>query len=401
MPSATDELRTNDLPGRVLVVDDDPGILRLVGRILRSAHYEVVPATTFSDAMAAFQTWHLDAVVSDIGLPDGDGLALAKALRETDANLPVVLITGHPDLETAIAAVGSGATRFIVKPFKNEDLLEAVHEAHLLHRLNETKQEAFEILRKAPVPLDRAELQAVFSRTVGGLQVLYQPIVEARTGQPVGYEALMRSNERQLPDPGSVLSAAERLGRVVQLGRTVRRRTAADLEAHPGVTVFVNLHPEELLDDQLYDPHSPLARFATSVILEVTERERIELIDDLPSRVTALRRLGYRLAVDDMGAGYAGLSSFARLQPEFAKIDMSLVRDIDRRPVLQRVVGTMTSLCRELGVTVVAEGVETRAEAHALLEIGCDLLQGFHFADPGPPFPPTLPLRAKVAPDDA
>jgi EAL domain-containing protein (putative c-di-GMP-specific phosphodiesterase class I) len=154
--------------------------------------------------------------------------------------------------------------------------------------------------------------------------------------------------------------------------------------------VFVNLHPDELLDEHLYDPSSPLADRASSVVLEITERERLELIDDLPRRVGALRRLGFRIAIDDMGAGYAGLSSFARLQPEFAKIDMSLVRDIDRNAVRQRVVGTMTSLCRELGIAVIAEGVENEAEARTLTEIGCDLLQGFHLGRPDPKIPPAL-----------
>lgn len=394
MTRGADELRTNDLPGRVLVVDDDPEVIRMIQRVLRHADYEVVEATTFSDAMKAFDTWHLDAVVSDIGLPDGDGLALARALREADPNLPVVLITGHPDLETAIAAVGSGATRFIVKPFRNEDLLEAVHEAHLLHRLNETKQEAFELLRKAPVPLDRTTLEVVFGRALRTLTVHYQPIVAPRSGRPAGYEALLRSAEPQLPDPSAVLSAAERLGRVSQLGRAVRRQVATDLDARPDATMFVNLHPDELLDDHLYDPNSALSGRAASVVLEITERERIELIDDLPGRVAALRGLGFRIAIDDMGAGYAGLSSFARLRPEFAKIDMSLVRGIDEDPVRQRVVGTMTALCRELGIAVVAEGVETHAEAKALVQIGCDLLQGFHYAPPGPAFPSAGPYPA-------
>jgi EAL domain-containing protein (putative c-di-GMP-specific phosphodiesterase class I) len=88
-----------------------------------------------------------------------------------------------------------------------------------------------------------------------------------------------------------------------------------------------------------------------------------------------------------MGAGYAGLTSFALLEPEVVKLDMSLVRDVHQSPTKQKVIRSMTSLCKELGMLVVAEGVETPAERDMLIELDCDLLQGFLFARPGRPFP--------------
>jgi EAL domain-containing protein (putative c-di-GMP-specific phosphodiesterase class I) len=100
-----------------------------------------------------------------------------------------------------------------------------------------------------------------------------------------------------------------------------------------------------------------------------------------------LRALGYQIAVDDLGAGYAGLTSLAQLQPELIKIDMSLVRDIDREPTRRMLVGMMLGVAREMGMTVVAEGVETVAERDTLIELGCDLLQGYLFARPGAAFP--------------
>jgi EAL domain-containing protein (putative c-di-GMP-specific phosphodiesterase class I) len=87
--------------------------------------------------------------------------------------------------------------------------------------------------------------------------------------------------------------------------------------------------------------------------------------------------------VDDLGAGYAGLTSFAALEPDVVKLDMALVRGVDREPIKHRLVGSMTRLCRDLGILVVAEGVETSAEKEALQELGCDLLQGYLFGRPG------------------
>jgi len=97
--------------------------------------------------------------------------------------------------------------------------------------------------------------------------------------------------------------------------------------------------------------------------------------------------MGFRIAIDDLGAGYAGLTSFATLEPEFVKLDMSLVRDVHKSPMKEKLVGSITSLCKELGMMVVAEGVETPLERDMLVALGCDLLQGYLLAMPGRPFP--------------
>jgi EAL domain-containing protein (putative c-di-GMP-specific phosphodiesterase class I) len=105
------------------------------------------------------------------------------------------------------------------------------------------------------------------------------------------------------------------------------------------------------------------------------------------AKLAQLRRIGFRIAIDDLGAGYAGLTSFATLEPELVKLDMTLVRDVDKNPVKERLVRSMTSLCKDLGMLVVAEGVETPQERDALVALGCDLLQGYLFARPAEPFP--------------
>jgi EAL domain-containing protein (putative c-di-GMP-specific phosphodiesterase class I) len=146
--------------------------------------------------------------------------------------------------------------------------------------------------------------------------------------------------------------------------------------------VFVNLHPHDLADDQLFSSEAPLTRSARSIVFEITERASLDRIADVPVRVRSLRRMGFRIAIDDLGAGYAGLTSFAELHPDVAKLDMSLVRGVDREPIKRKLIGSMASLCKELGILVVAEGVETATEAAAVKELGCDLLQGFYFGRP-------------------
>ena len=100
-----------------------------------------------------------------------------------------------------------------------------------------------------------------------------------------------------------------------------------------------------------------------------------------------MRALGFRIAVDDIGAGYSGLTSFTDLTPEIVKIDMSLVRSIHTSKVKERTVRALCSLCHEIGTLVVGEGVETTAERDCLLALGCDLLQGYLIGKPNPVIP--------------
>jgi EAL domain-containing protein (putative c-di-GMP-specific phosphodiesterase class I) len=128
----------------------------------------------------------------------------------------------------------------------------------------------------------------------------------------------------------------------------------------------------------------PLAARASEVVLEITERASLEGIPDFRSRILNLRDLGYRIAVDDLGAGYAGLNTFAALEPDVVKLDMTLVRNADSEPVKRKLIGSMATLCRDLGIQVVAEGIETKAERDTVVDLGCDLLQGFFIGRPGP-----------------
>ncbi len=217
----------------------------------------------------------------------------------------------------------------------------------------------------------------------------YQPIVRWSDRSVFGYEALLRSDEPSMNNPGEILAAAEQLGRIHDLGRRVRGKVAeaAFATASTAPLFFVNLHSSDLNDKELYLPDAPLSRIADRVVLEVTERASLDGVKDSSACAAELRRSGFRLAIDDLGAGYAGLSSVTLLEPAIIKVDMSLVRGIDRDPKRQSVLRSIVGLCNELKVLVVAEGVETIGERDQLVDLGCDLLQGYLFAKPGRGFP--------------
>jgi EAL domain-containing protein (putative c-di-GMP-specific phosphodiesterase class I) len=374
--------------GRALVVDDDDAIRLACKRMLKRADVEVEVASSGVAAIELVPTG-FDVIVSDIQMPGMDGVQLLRKVRERDLDVPVILMTGDPSLETAMRAVELGALRYVTKPFVPAELVSIVMDAIRLRRLARTKREALELLgSESKLVGDRAGLEATFSRVLDSLWMAFQPIVCFAEHRVYGYEALMRSLEPALPHPGAVLGAAERLNRIHELGRVVRDRVAEAIRSSDqDVVFFVNLHSRDLLDESLMSRESALSRVAPRVVLEITERASLDEIGDVRERVTALRDFGFRLAVDDLGAGYAGLTTFASIEPDIVKIDMSLIREIDSNPVKRKIVDKMTELAHGLKILVVAEGIETVGERDVLAEIGCDFLQGYLLAKPGKPFP--------------
>jgi EAL domain-containing protein (putative c-di-GMP-specific phosphodiesterase class I) len=241
---------------------------------------------------------------------------------------------------------------------------------------------------RRPQGNDLAGLQVSRDRALSSLWMAYQPIVRAATGSLFGYEALLRSDDLSLPDPAAFLDAAERLGRVHDVGRSVRSKASLSLNfVPPPALLFVNLHAVDLDDRTLTSTSAPLTANASRVVLELTERASLESIDDVPMRIARLRELGFRIAIDDLGAGYSGLTSVALLEPEFVKLDMALIRDVHKSPVKRKLVRSMTTLFKDMGIKVVAEGIEVLEERDTLIELGCDLLQGFLVARPARTFP--------------
>jgi EAL domain-containing protein (putative c-di-GMP-specific phosphodiesterase class I) len=374
--------------GQVLVVDDDLPTARGFGRVLSSAGFTVTLAHDGAEAAAVASRRSFDVILSDIAMPGMSGIALLRAVREHDLDVPVILITGGPAIESAVEAMEYGALLYLIKPIETQDLEEAITRGVRLHQMALIKREALALFHIDNKVLgDRAGLEARFENALATLWVAYQPIVSWSAQHVFAYEALVRNKEPTLRSPPDLFEAAERLGRLQELGRVIRNRVAKTADDLPsGGLLFVNVHAMELDDDSLFSAGAPLSRHARQVVLEITERAPIEKIRDVGNRVAQLRALGYRIAVDDLGAGYAGLASFAHLEPEVVKVDMSLIRGLDRSPMKQKLLSSIVTLCQELGIQMIAEGIETEAERDMLVNLGGDLCQGYLFARPQLPW---------------
>lgn len=369
---------------RVLVVDDEVLVVRALQRLLEHVGYDVEAAFDGLAGAALAESGGFDVIVTDISMPGLDGLGLLRRVRATDPDVPVILLTGQPDDARARLAVENGALLYLLKPIDVRSFAQVLAHSVKLARFARLKRAAFEHLGgEGDRSGDLATIEARFERALPLVWMAFQPIVRWDDRSVIGYEALVRSDEPTLGTAGELIGAAERLGRTPELGATIRQRIAEAIPKAPeDARIYVNLHPQDLVDDALYAETNPLRAFAARVVLEVTERETLAKVPELARRVDALRAAGFRIAVDDLGSGYAGLNAFAQLRPAVVKLDMALVRGVDGDPVRHRVVSAMATLCRDIGVEVVAEGVETEAERATLGAIGCEHQQGYAYAKP-------------------
>lgn len=376
--------------GRVLVVEDDPDLLRAFRRALQLDGHRVLAARDSVSALTLLADQRFDVLVSDIELPDLDGTKLLAAARSLDIRTPVVFVTGAPTVGSAQRALEFGAFRYVQKPIDPVALRQLVSDALRHGQKEQVERDYLDLIEMLEVENRKvAKTAAVFEENLARLWLAYQPIVCADMSDVVGHEALLRSHAQSFGGPLSMIAAAEKLDRVSELGRVVRRAVSESARNAPVDTLFfVNLHAQELLDDDLYDPRAPLSRIAHTVVLEITERTSLHAVPETRKRLRTLRQLGFRLAVDDLGAGYAGLGAIVTVEPEFMKIEEPLVRDIDRSRTKRSLVRAIAAVARDLGSRVVAEGVETEQERQVLVDLGCDLLQGYLFAKPAPAFLP-------------
>ncbi|HMA92404.1 MAG TPA: EAL domain-containing protein [Polyangiaceae bacterium] len=370
--------------GQVLVVDDERPVARVFGRVLETAGYQTSVCYDGAMALSLLDRYEYDVVLSDLAMPGLDGIELLRAVRARDLDLPVILVTGTPSMDSAILAVEYGAHRYLQKPVDARLLSEAVSKAISVRRFAVLRREMLAALGAQGLCLsDRAGLEVRFERALEQLYMVFQPVVSWSARSVFAYEAFVRSREPTLRTPRELFDAAERLNRLYELTSRIHDLCGERLGTLPPFALlFVNLHVQDLTYASKLVETSALVPVADRVVLELTERAALEQVHDMQAKVATYRQAGFRIALDDIGAGYAGLNSFTLLDPDIVKLDNVLVRDVDGAPTKRRLVASMTKLCADLGMQVVAEGIETEREREVLVDLGCDLMQGFLFAHP-------------------
>jgi len=236
------------------------------------------------------------------------------------------------------------------------------------------------------------------------LSMAFQPIVDVETNRPFAFEALVRGPNGE--------SASDILGRVTPETRyafdqqcrvaAIEQAVAAGIletDARLSINFLPNAVYSPIACIQLTLKTAQATGLPTSrLIFEFTENERIEDTAHVENIVETYRRMGFATAIDDFGAGHAGLGLLAKFQPDFIKLDMELVRGIDSSLPRRLIVEGVVRMAAWLGITVIAEGIETVGELDALRALGIRYMQGFLLARPGLRSLPVAVLPGATAP---
>ncbi|HYA00131.1 MAG TPA: EAL domain-containing protein [Candidatus Binatia bacterium] len=378
---------------RVLIADDDRFVRGALEALLTTASdLEVVAAAPDADsAIEAARRLRPDVALLDVKMPGGGGLRAATGIREVCPSARSLAYSAYGDRESVSAMLAAGVLGYVVKSAPPAELLAAIRSAaaggaalspdvttqvvtELASRL---AQESDELRSRAE---RGAALRAVLERDL--LRMLFQPIRRLDNGQLVGYEALARFATMPRRSPDLWFHDAAELGCLTDLELKAVRLALRDAAWLRGVYVAVNLSPATVLTPGLTDELSRRRRH--QVVVEITEHTPIEDYAEIRRVLTELRSSGIRLAVDDLGSGYASLRHIVQLGPDILKVDMSLVRGIAAAPHQQGVVKTLVTFAEEFGAKLVAEGIETQAELDALAALGVTMGQGNHLGRPVP-----------------
>jgi EAL domain-containing protein (putative c-di-GMP-specific phosphodiesterase class I) len=294
--------------------------------------------------------------------------ALGPAL---EAELSAVLTAaGHPYASVAVASAGPPKSE---RERERELWQEKLAELHARAR------------RQAEDTSFSSEIAQILER--GQIRTMFQAIVSARDLEILGYEALSRGPAgHRWERPDLLLEAAQRGGMssMVQweMLRLARVRATERLRSTDHV-LFLNAPDMSFWTDAPFDGEHERALWPWNrVVSEVSERSPISTLPAVWEIRDQGRARGIRFALDDVGAGYAGLAALALLAPEFVKVDMALIRGCHLDPTKQAVIAALVQYARQAGAAVIAEGVETADESRAVCDLGVDLLQGFLFSRP-------------------
>jgi EAL domain-containing protein (putative c-di-GMP-specific phosphodiesterase class I)/CheY-like chemotaxis protein len=373
---------------KILVIDDDPVIGGFLSRVGIGLDLDCVVTTTAGCFLEALKR-DTSLIFLDLVMPDTDGIEVLRLLSERECKTPIILMSGvdRRILETAerlAKALGLVVAGKLRKPFG-------------LARVEAILQE----FRRPNRPLCSAEATGIaisdadLMRAVEEDEFLlhYQPQIDLCSDEVIGFEALIRWQRaaQTLIFPDSFIPRIEALGLIDRLGLLVQQRGLSEFSqfSQSGQTppsLSVNVSASSLLDLGLPDALGVLAEKhgvdPERIIVEVTEGGFFTDLSKALDVLARLRMKRFQVSIDDFGTGYAMMQQLRHIPATEIKIDQSFVRNMQVSDSDRIIVEKTVEIGHEMGMKVVAEGVETIDQLAYLRKIGCDIVQGYYFSRP-------------------
>jgi EAL domain-containing protein (putative c-di-GMP-specific phosphodiesterase class I) len=383
-------------PVRVLVADDDPVVREALAAMVGDHPALELAGITGCPENAVLMAVHEhpDVALVDVRTP-GQGATVVGGIRRRSPHTRVIALAPHDERTTILAMLEAGAVGYLVKDAPAAMIVDAIIRAaagygslssaaigqvmeevvaQRAERRHEERRQSERLVRiRHVIDDDRA------------LTIVLQPICSLQEGRMVGAEALSRFSvpPRDRPPERWFADATDAgVGGELEMLAVERALTLLPL-LPPAAYLSVNVSPATV----------ELAEFAEllrasepkRLVVEITERAPIENYPQLNARLSELRVLGVRLAIDDAGAGFASMQHIVELIPDLIKLDRTLIAGIETDPPRQALAAGLISFADHLGATIVAEGIEREGQLAALRDLGVGQGQGFYLCHPRPP----------------
>ena len=370
----------------LIVEDDDFTWLLLKNQLIEAGYSSLSRATDGIQALEHLSTGDFNVVLCDLNMPNMDGYEFTRLFSQCTNKPALIFMSGENSsllrsAEELAKSYGLDIVGCLSKPIETanlRELLNSIRPAAKNHSARDATQLTPEEIRKC-----------IANKNI---VLMYQPKVCANTGDLVACEALVRLQhpENGMIGPAAFIPAAEKHGLISAITRSVLEiackqcRTLQSLGRDIKVAVNISVSDLNMLDfpDYLLSLVTDHRICPSSIILEITESQIIDEISRPLEILTRLRMKGFGLSLDDYGTGAATMQQLKRIPFNELKIDREFVSGVSDRPNLQAMLSSSVKLGKELGLTVVAEGVETRSDLDLVRQLGVDLLQGYFFAKP-------------------
>lgn len=374
----------------VVIVDDDEDVRLTLERLL-GARPEIEVLATAADADGAIglaAETQPDVALVDYDMPGG-GAHAVRGILERSPDTRVVALSGAADTESTTAMLSAGAGSYLVKGAAPDDIIAAVMRASRGESILSAEvagavmgELAAHLEQSRAADAERGRLVERVRNVIDEslLFPAFQPLVELDGERVVAYEALCRFPAHFGTPPARWFADSAKVGLRAELELAAATAALESYKAHGGSEYLaVNASPDVVA------PVAELGSWLGSrLIVEVTEHAAIKDYEAVAEGLSRYRSAGVRLAVDDAGAGFASFRHVLELEPDYIKLDASLVRGIDTDRSRRALARGLIGFAKELGIATVAEGVESPAELETLRALGVDLVQGWLTGAPGP-----------------
>jgi len=388
----------------LLIVDDEPNILRALERVFQDDGYRVLTATSGAEGLKLLAKLSVQVIISDQRMPNMTGSEFLTEVKRLYPNTVRIILSGYSEFEAVKTAINEGAIyKFFNKPWDETMLHQEVRDAFAINlQQNEKERQLIRLMNFAKLSglngnklsdVDILEPEMHEALEKKQFIIYYQPIVFADTEYIRGAEALLywQHPTKGFLSPEKFIPLFEETGMIIPVTGWVMKTACQQLkkwqsEGNANLCLAINLSAYQLNHSGLLDLVVEILQStqipANCLDLEITESLIMYNVESNIILLQKLKNLGVQLSLDDFGTGYSSLSYLKSFPIDILKIDKSFTQDVSTNPISAEIVTTIILLAKSLGLAVIAEGVETKNQLEFMRKQHCDFIQGYYFSKP-------------------